>query len=324
MEANQNEESCHILVSCFLRRRYSTLNLNALLKLYVTNTIRWSPNSVRTLLQLTAHISLPEDTTSLSLTINSSPSCSSTAVTTISPLLCDRTRLLEWLLSAPWQKFTMIRPPIREMCILFINILISPRCKQNIRMNFLRNDKCDNQPFFKLKNIHNLKRDIYSTDLPHLCYSFSTFNINFLPENPKETLNERDCEVTTTTVYCVQKPLDFLKKRLYDIIEEQDSNVNENTVHISLIKLAFVAKLLSELRQLKILTEDVTKCPLIDRMRKNLKNIFQTIANIDSTRYITSFLILFIIFTIICIFFIIYILHLADANIRTSQISLWC
>lgn len=260
-------------------------NANAFLRLYLTKTIRWSINSVRTLQQLCEHVSLPED--------------ASTSVLDPSPMtttpICDRTRLLEWLLNAPWQKLVTMRPfdeiieIVEEICALLIDLLLPSRCRQNVRTEWKKSLQSREEAHKFIRAPH-----IYLTDFSRLCHASLTFTMELSVRSKDEHI-ERDPEVTSGSgnhVFCVQETFSFLKKQLYNLFQEENAHdeKNSNEVYIVPIKVALLAKLLSVLKQLNILTlNNDADCPLIDMIEKHLSSSFKILAKIDSNRYKIAF-----------------------------------
>ncbi|XP_024884976.1 serine-protein kinase ATM [Temnothorax curvispinosus] len=274
--ANQNEESGHSLVRCFIK--YNRIpNANALLRLYLTKTIRWSPNSVHTLRQLCERVSLPVDATTSVL--DSSPM-------TMTAPICDRTRLLEWLLNMPWQKLAarLSIETIEDICELSVNLVLSSRYRQNIRT-----EQKFSQSREKTRVISFVpQQDIHSTDLPQLCHASLTFKVT-LSASSKNKHVEQDSGVVLDTgspVSYIHEVLNFLKRRIHDVIQENE-NKNISEVHVILMKLAFLTRLLSALKQLGILTtkDAVGYYSLIDAMEKQLKTSFEMLTKIDWARY---------------------------------------
>lgn len=248
-------------------------NANALLRLYLTKAIRWSPNSVCTLRWLCEHISLPED--AFTSVLDPSPS------TTIAPI-CDRTRLLEWLLNVPWQKLmTRFSDKIIEnICALLVNLVLSSRCRQNVR-KFSRKREESRQPIF-------VSYQDISTDLLQFCYASLTFKVE-LSVRSKDECNEEDFKLMSTNgnpVFCVQEVFNFLKKCLHDIFQGEDFNdeaKNTIEIHIALLKIAFLARSLSSVKHMDIAKID-TVDPLIGTMKKHLKNSFEVLTKINWNR----------------------------------------
>ncbi|KAL6424274.1 hypothetical protein ACFW04_009833 [Cataglyphis niger] len=271
--ANQNEESGHSLIRCFIMHNKMP-NANALLRLYLTKTIRWSPNSVCTLRWLCERVSLPQN--AFTTILNPSPSTAP---------ICDRTRLLEWLLNVSWQKLMMrlSDKTIENICTLLVDLVLSSRCRQNVRKP---SQKCEKsrEPIFVSH------QDICSTDLPRLCHASLKFEIEFSAKS-KDERDERDFRLVATDgspVSYVQEAFNFLKKQLYDILQDEDSNdETKNTIEIQvvLMKVAFLARSLSSLKQLGIIAKEDTIDPLFDIMEKHLKNSFEILAKIDWSRY---------------------------------------
>lgn len=257
-------------------------NANALLRLYLTKAVRWSLNSVHTLRRLCERVSLPIDASTSVL--DPSPS-------TVTAPICDRTRLLEWLLNIPWQKLTtrLSIEIIEHICTLSADLVLNSRYRQNIRTE--QKSSQNREEACVITFVPH--RDIHSTDLPQLCHASLTFKVE-LSMNSKGKRVKRDSEVSPNTgspISYIQEVFNFLKKRMNDVIQEEGFNdENKNTFYVVLMKLAFLARLLSTLKQLGILTtEDTVGCPLIDAIEKQLKNSFEVLTKIDWARYEIAF-----------------------------------
>ncbi|KYQ49759.1 Serine-protein kinase ATM, partial [Trachymyrmex zeteki] len=285
---NQNEESGHSLIRCFVR--YNRLpNANALLRLYLTKAIRWSPNSVHTLRRLCERVSLPVDATTSVLDL--SPSMM------MAPI-CDRTRLLEWLLNIPdhtWQKLAtrLSIETVEDICALSVNLVLKSRYKQNIKT-----EQKSLQNHEKARVIAFVPhQDIHSTELPQLCHASLTFKIA-LSVNSQSKLVEQDSGMMPDTgnpVSYIQEVFNFLMKQMHKIIQEDgsnDENRNVREIYVVLMKLTFLARLLSILKQQNIFTtEDIDGyCPLIDAMEKQLNDSYKVLTKIDWNRCKNMFL----------------------------------
>ncbi|XP_011860130.1 PREDICTED: serine-protein kinase ATM isoform X2 [Vollenhovia emeryi] len=277
--ANQNEESGHLLIRCFIK--YNRIpNANALLRLYLTKVIRWSAYSVCTLRQLCERVSLPVD---------ASTSVLDPSPTSMTAPICDRTRLLEWLLNIPWQKLAtrLSIETIEDVCTLSVNLVLSSRYRQNTRTEQKSLRSCETMRVSFVPH-----QDIYSTDLPQLCHASLTFKVELSVSSTDKHV-ERDSRVTPNTVRPVSyihEVLNFLKRRIHDGIQEDNfSDHSKNTceVYIVLMKLAFLTRLLSALKQLGILaTKDtVGYCSLTDAMKNQLQCSFEILTKIDWTRF---------------------------------------
>lgn len=260
------------MARCFIRHNRMP-NANAFLRLYLTKAIHWSANSVRTLLHLCKRISLAEDASASILEL--SP--------TATPV-CDRTRLLEWLLNAPWQKLAA-RLPVDDICALSVDVVLSSRFRQNIRTEQLvasdsRTTRCS-KDHEEARRIAALSRDGHSANLSRLCYSSLAFKAELLAKKSERVEKDPRPIPSSSPVSCVRSTLNYLKKRLYDVLQEESSN---DEVYVVLMKLALLARLLSTLKRLDVLTEDVADCPLIGTLEKHLASSFEILAKIDSDR----------------------------------------
>ncbi|XP_020292169.1 serine-protein kinase ATM isoform X3 [Pseudomyrmex gracilis] len=280
LEANQNEESGHVLMRCFVKRNKMP-NANGILKLYLTKTIGWTRNSVLTLRQLCECVS-PQEYSS-ALTLDSSSPASTSA--TVSTPVCDRTRLLDWLLNMPSHKLaSRLRvETIEDVCILTVNLVLNSRNRQNVRAERNYNRE-------QAARISFVQRDIHSTDLPRLCRASLMFDVE-LSVCLTDKCSERDSEMKFNNgfpVSCSEDAIIYLKNWLCNIFQEEDTNnddKNTGEIYVILIKIALLARLLCALKQLSILTlEDTVGCMLIAQLEKRLKNSFEILARIDWSR----------------------------------------
>lgn len=266
------------MIRCFITHNRMP-NANALLRLYLTKAIRWSPNSVRTLRLLCERVSLPED--AFTSVLDPSPSA------TTAPI-CDRTRLLEWLLNASWEKLVTrlsdesIENYLLNVCALLVDLILSSRCRQSARKSSRKREESRGAIFVRHQNI-------CSTDLPRLCHASLIFKLEFSAKS-KDGRDEQDFRLVTTDgnpVFYVQEALNFLKQRLCVVLQVEDANDETRSmidVHIVLMKIALLARSLSNLKQLGIIAKEDTVDPLIDVMEKNLKNSFEVLARINWSR----------------------------------------
>lgn len=236
---------------------------------------------MHTLRRLCERVSLPVDATTSVL--DPSP-------TTLTAPICDRTRLLEWLLNMPWQKLAtrLSIKTLEDICTLSVNLVLSSRYRQNTRMDQKSLQSSENTRVISFVP----HQDIHSTDLPQLCHASLTFKVE-LSVSSKDKRIERDSRVapdTGSSVSYIHEVFNFLKRRMHEVIQEDGFNEeNKNTfeVYINLLmKLAFLARLLSALKQQRILiTKDtVGYCSLTDAMEKQLENSFEILAKIDWAR----------------------------------------
>ncbi|EZA46432.1 hypothetical protein X777_00164 [Ooceraea biroi] len=194
--------------------------------------------------------------------------------------VCDRTRLLEWLLTAPWQKLAT-RLPIADMCASSIDLVLSSRCRQTVKTDQKRALQ-SHEGTRRLAYVSH--RDVCSTDLPEICHASLIFKVDLSASRKNERI-ERTSGATSARashVTYVQDVFNFLKKRLHDIFQEEGSS---DEVYITLMKIALLARLLSALKLLGVVTvENIVDCPLIDVMKSHLTSSFEVLTKIDPNR----------------------------------------
>jgi len=168
-----------------------------------------------------------------------------------------------------------------------MNLILSSRCRQNIKI-----DKRTLQSHEEPRKITYMPhKDIYSTNLPQVCHASLIFKVDLLAAN----LKNKNIEQNSVTfnhgshISYVQDAFNFLKKRLCSIFQEENSN-NDLHVYIMLMKIAFLARLLSALKLVGVITlENIANYPLIDVMKSHLRDSFEILTRINPNRYKINF-----------------------------------
>ncbi|XP_076172316.1 serine/threonine-protein kinase tefu isoform X2 [Ptiloglossa arizonensis] len=260
LNVNQNETSTHKLTQLYIINNKIT-NPNAILKLYLTNVIKWSIMSLRTLIILCEYLPLPTDITMVNINI-CSPRMNSNSVR-----LC----LLKWALDIPWNKMAT-QIVIDELCYLLISITSKSRHEKQIQFykhNINNSCNCLNNK----KYIEPSYEDIEN------CYLLLTYNSSLFIEKEKKHIQD-NTKVIESILY-MQDIVTSLMNSLCDIINESNGS---DDLYIMIIKITVVAKVISIMRQLNMIPKNIEEIFLVHTMRKYLNMIYTLLANIDPSR----------------------------------------
>ncbi|XP_078038484.1 serine/threonine-protein kinase tefu [Augochlora pura] len=256
---NQNEISSHKLIQLFIINNKIT-NPNVLLRLYLTNDIKWSVMSLRTLIVLCEYLSLPSDITMFNIN-TCSPTMNSDSV---------RLSLLKWALNIPWHKLAT-EIIIDELCLLLISITSKLKYEKQIKFKKydMNNNSCD-----CLNNGECLKPSYEQIENSYLLLAYKT---NLFINNEEDNiqyilkLNER--------MLYIQDIVTSLQVQLCDILDEGSSS---DDIYIRIIKITVVAKIISIIKQLNIINTDET---FLQRTVKiHLDSVYTALANIEPSR----------------------------------------
>ncbi|XP_076632451.1 serine/threonine-protein kinase tefu isoform X1 [Colletes latitarsis] len=254
LNVNQNEKSTHKLTQLFIINSKIT-NPNLLLKLYLTNVIKWSVMSIRTLVILCEYLPLPTNITMVN--INScSPSINSNSVR-----LC----LLKWALDVPWQKVAT-KIPIEEFSLLLISISSKSRSRNHIKFNMEDfNNSCN--------CLKNLQMEFYK-EIEN-CYLLLSYNTNLSMEEDSKEENKNGNE----SILYMQDIINYLTSSLCDIMNQS----NTNDLHIMIVKITIVAKVVSTMKKLNIIPKNM-ELLLLETLQNYLKIVYSLLASINSSR----------------------------------------
>ncbi|CAK9823884.1 Serine-protein kinase ATM [Anthophora retusa] len=258
LNLNQNEITTHKLTQLFITNNKIT-NRNALLKLYLTNVIKWSVMSLRTLIILCQYFPLPSDITVFNINAYS-PTMNSNSV---------RSCLIKWALNIPWQKIAT-QIIIDELCSLLIGITSKAQYQQQIKLKeYNTSNLCDCLTI--AQNTESLYEHIEQ------CYLLLTYKSNLFIEKQKKDTEDKP-KVNEHILY-MQDTITFLMDNLYDITNDNGSD----DLHVIIIKIAIIAKTISMLRQLNI-SKDIKETSLVEAMKNYLNIAYTSLENIDPLR----------------------------------------
>ncbi|KZC09469.1 Serine-protein kinase ATM [Dufourea novaeangliae] len=258
LSVNQNEISAHKLTQLFVINNKIT-NPNALLKLYLTNVIKWSIMSLRTLIVLCEYLSLPTDIAMFNIN-TCSPTMNSNSVR-----LC----LLKWALNISWHKVAM-QIIIDELCLLLISIMSKPRHEKQIKFNERNiNNSCN--------CLNNMEYIEPSYEDIENCHLLLTYKRNLFIENEEDDISY-NAKVNEYTL-CMEDIVTSLMHSLCDILNESSGS---DDLHVTIIKIAIVAKVISTMGQLNMI--NINEEFLRHTMGKHLDAVYTLLANIDSSR----------------------------------------
>ncbi|CAL7943643.1 unnamed protein product [Xylocopa violacea] len=258
LNINQNKMSTHKLTQLFIIHNKIT-NPNALLKLYLTNVIQWSVISLRTLIALCEHLSLPTDITVCNINAYS-PTMDSNSV---------RSCLIKWILNIPWNKVAT-QIIIDELCSLLISITLKSKYKKHVRFKeYDINNICD--CIDNEQNIESIHECIEQ------CYLLLTYKKNLFTQIRKQNSEKKSM---SGHVLYMQDILSYLMNSLYDITNE---NGNDD-LHIIIIKIAIIAKIVSIAKQFNMLHKDIEEMPLVKAMKNSLNTAYSLLKNVDLSR----------------------------------------
>ncbi|KAL2712028.1 serine-protein kinase ATM-like isoform X3 [Vespula squamosa] len=246
LNTNQSEISAHRLAQCFIK--YGKMrNTNSLFALYMSQTIRWSPNSLQTLILCCENTPLPDDVPMFNTNLHSS------MLNTRSVKL----RFIEWLLNTPWFKVpsTIF---IESLCNILIGIPVKFFHENNATFktsgltlpvredSYLQEFLYDYPQFLSYKNIET-------------CNLALTFQINLFTKETTEIVDSQEhlqesFAKANINIIDLKDVLVILKKYLYDIINKKNEN---NDIRTIIMKITLAGKVATTVKKMNILMEDI-------------------------------------------------------------------
>lgn len=260
LNVNQNEISSHKLTQLYIINTKQS-NPNALLKLYVTNVIKWSIMSARTLIVLCEYFPLSTDVAVFNININS-PAMESNSV---------RSCLIKWILNIPWQKMAT-QIIIDELCLLLIcTTLKTKRKKQSKFIEYNLNNSCD---------CLNVERNTEAFhEYIEQCYLLLKYKENLFNATKESDMEQENAKTDEHVLY-MQDIANHLMNSLCDIINENGSE----DLHIIIVKIAVIAKVISMMKKLNIIPEDIQDIPIVHSMKNYLNIAYTLLENINPSR----------------------------------------
>lgn len=246
LNTNQSEVSAHRLAQCFIK--YGKMrNTNSLFALYMSQTIRWSPNSLLTLILCCEHTPLPDDVVPMFNTNLHSSMLDTRSV---------KLRFIEWLLNTPWFKVpsTIF---IESLSNILIGIPVKFFHENNTTFktsgltspiredSYLQEFSCDYPQFLSYKNIET-------------CNLALTFQIDLFAKVTRETVDSQEhlqesLAKSNVNLIDLKDVLVILKKYLYDIIDKKNEN---NDIRTIVMKITLAGKVATTVKRMNILMED--------------------------------------------------------------------
>ncbi|XP_050594170.1 serine-protein kinase ATM isoform X2 [Bombus affinis] len=256
LNINQNEISTHKLTQLFIIHNKIT-NPNALLKLYLTNVIKWSIMSLRTLIVICEHLPLHTNMRVFNINVLS-PAIDINSV---------RSCLIKWILNIPWHEMaTQIR--IDELCLLLIGITLKSKHQKQIKFNeYDINDICD-----CLKIEQNTKS--FYEDIEHY-YLLLRYKKNVFTKEKVENAEQKP-EVNRYVLF-MEDIVTYLINSLHVMIED-----GNNALHIIIIKIAVVAKVLSMMKELNMVSKNIEDLSLIQALKNYIDIAYSSLEKITN------------------------------------------
>ncbi|XP_017880998.1 serine-protein kinase ATM [Ceratina calcarata] len=264
LNVNQNETSTHTLTQLFIINNKIT-NPNVVLKLYLTNVIKWSVMSVRTLIVLCEHFPLPADISVCSIN-EYSPTMDANSV---------RSSLIKWLLNIPWQR-TVTEIIIDELCLSLISMTLKTKHENRIRFKeYNVNDQCD---CLEDENSESFYEHIEQ------CYLLLTYKKNLFTDDAKRS-EKLKAKVNEHVLY-MQEILTFMTNSLYSMINE----TVRGDLDVIIIKVAIVAKAVSMMKELNMISKNIEELQLVQGLKKYMANVNTLLERLNPSKENYSYL----------------------------------
>ncbi|XP_066601781.1 serine-protein kinase ATM-like [Prorops nasuta] len=273
LSLNQNERTGHKLAQLLMHTN-KIQNLDSLLKLYSSKTIKWSSNSVRTLMICCENTSLSNNASGFNINDNS---------------ILHRTdsfkkHLLKWVLNVPWQNIYK-KGLLEDLCNTLMGIALKSETKDKSEDDLFTSCGCHDLYCAKLKAYMPNNEEILIKNIVD-SYKSTTFDINLCVDTRKVTLIYNKNNITNT--FFDEEILNYLKDYIFNIITG-----TENTHICSLIiKITFAAKFFTHLMNLKKISHEEEQ-NFIKIFGSSLKTAYALFVKYDFSKVIDSNLIQF-------------------------------
>ncbi|KAK2581050.1 hypothetical protein KPH14_006093 [Odynerus spinipes] len=272
LNTDRNEASAHKLAQCFIKYK-KMRNTNSLFTLYISQTIRWSPNSLQTLIMCCEHTHLPDDILMFNTNL-----CSVLDTHSV------KLRFIEWLLNTPWFKVPSVRL-IESLCNILIGIparFFHEKNKTSESSNslfsthentYLQDFLCDDSELIPYKLIET-------------CNLAVTFQINLFTKpiteshDSQEHLQELFAKANINIVD-LKDVLAILTKYLYDIVDRKNEN---NDIRAVIMKIALAGKVAIMVKKMNILVTDAQIRSLMCTIENCLQHAYSLLEAIERSK----------------------------------------
>ncbi|KAF7996223.1 hypothetical protein HCN44_001855 [Aphidius gifuensis] len=247
---NQNEIEAHKLLQYLIEFK-GVQNLNAFVNLYFTNSIRWLPSSIRTLLILVENFTITENIE----TSNHSDES-------------DKKRILKWILHGS-NKEIIDKQTINNICDIVIGLIHKIYTKKS--------DKNDDKLYEKHHEFSHLNdNEIKSVCVIEKCALSQCFSSNLFIKNTN-TVNDEDKKSLSTLT---DENLDYVIDILHKLIDFKNNPIDDKV--LAIYKLTIFAKFTSNLIELNIESANDKIEKLINSFDVAFNNFWQLILNENS------------------------------------------
>ncbi|XP_043278372.1 serine-protein kinase ATM [Venturia canescens] len=254
LSMNQNEKLGHTLLQSIIENR-SALNVTGFLRLYLTNAIRWSASSVKTLLIFCEYTPIPEELVGSGGTSSAKLEGST------------RVALLKWSLEIP-PSTQMSQVPVVELANLLTALVVRSWYDHEFRDYRLFQDFEYQQ---KIQSHITMKNDLFDdregkslNDIDN-----SNLSLNFLQKDWDQGEETPKNNVTNLRILHVRESLDFLTESLTNYVSD---HLTVEDLEKEITKLTVIGKFVSNSIELNIRSErQVLK--LLNMFERRFKSI---------------------------------------------------
>ncbi|XP_046831234.1 serine-protein kinase ATM isoform X2 [Vespa crabro] len=273
LNTNQSEISAHRLAQCFIK--YGKMrNTNSLFALYMSQTIRWSPNSLQTLILCCEHTPLPDDVPMFNTNLHSS------MLNTRSVKL----RFIEWLLNTPWFKVpsTMF---IESLCNVLIGIPVKFFHENNTTFKTSGLTSPVREKSYLQEFLYDYPQSLSYKNI-ETCNLALTFEINLLTKVKTETVvSQQHLQVSlakaNVNTIDLKDVLIILKEYLHDIIDKKNEN---NDIRTIVMKITLAGKVATTVKKMNILMEDTEIDFIMSAIKDCLQHAYELLETIKLSK----------------------------------------
>ena len=265
IEKIKNNDIGHRLIQSLIKHNHIS-NYEVILRAYVTQSIKWSPISVRTLLLLCRHAILPEKIAHVNETVSSEPL---------------KNQLLKWVLDIPWP-YNFSHIPINDLTEILSNFIFTYWCKDSSdvskKYRFLTSDEVN----FGIQNESHILdeiRPLCPSDI-NKCHLSLGFEVDLFSDLKKETNTEK-LEAKQSNLIYKKSDLEFLIPELSKLLQEEITVSNIATI---VYKTMIVARATSVLIQICKEENQVDFYPLYITLQNSLQKVFAFLTDIEFPR----------------------------------------